>query len=37
VTDEPTESEDFDEMEMPDADAPLACGIENPDYCDSCQ
>jgi hypothetical protein len=36
VSDE-QDAEDFDEMEMPDGDAPLACGLENPDYCESCQ
>jgi len=26
-----------DWLEMPDDDEPLACGLENPDYCESCQ
>jgi len=30
-------SEDFDEMFDDDDDEVLECGLENPDYCDSCQ
>ena len=38
MSDEPVEDEDsVDEPVWLDDDEPLACGLENPDVCESCQ